>query len=1272
MLCVFSGLPHSEARAQASQPTSDLDQTLNKVFDSTNIALRVNAVATGGGGGSPANFLDADQIFNKIFDSTNTAIKINCVVGCGATGTGGGTVTSVGFSLPANFQVTGSPVTTSGTVAATWTSQSANRILASPNGAAGAPIFRSVVDADLTPSYSGVGSCSSNQWVTGLSRNGAPTCLQPAFASISGTIGSNQLPGATASALGAIQLAGDLSNTAAAPKVAGIQGIPVSSTAPTNGQVNQFNSGLNQWVPATLPSPATFQVNGTNTASQATVNLQSGTNITVANPSAGNVTVSLSGTIPASSLPAPTASTLGGVESLGAVAHQWINSIDISGVPHASQPTFADISGTLPAGDIPNPTASTLGGVESLTCGAGQFLNQILATGAPSCATPAGGSAATFQVNGTNTTNQSTLNFQSGSNITVTNPSAGNVSIALSGTVPAGMLPAATAGSPGAIQLTGDLGGNAATPKVTWLQGYALSATAPSSGQCLVYSGSSWTPGSCGGAGTGLPSSWTTNGANNAVTAQPMSGQDAVPLTLAPNVVSPTADIFDVCSTSPCSSGTKYLAVNSSGNLMFFGNTVTLGASGQSTASYIKTLGGSTSNAGPYSEGCKFDGTNCTYLYFDPTTAGQASLETGVITGGATAANVICTHGNGQCGSGGGGLTSVGLSTDRAWLTVGSSPLTSNGTITLNGTAGLTANEFLATPNGSAGTVGLRSIVAADVPTLNQNTTGSAATITGALSLANTPLTTSQDLLYANSTPALARLPISTVTSGQCLGNNSGMWGSFACSGGSGSFTAGADLSGTASSQTVSKLQGNTLTLTSPAAGQVLSVNSSGVIVNSSPGTGTRSVTSGTSDNLTGESIGSSGDNGTVVTYNLSSGSMAVGTNSTACSGTGYPGGYNATINNLGSIAVTFSPTTSLVVSASSPGGASSLTIPSGTSAKVTCQAASPNNWIAELRASSGGAGSGTVTSSGYSSGTPLAAFSTATNITPATYANVVALFSSCSGSQYLGADGNCHTASGGGGGSPGGSNTQVQFNNSSSFGGISKVTSDGTNMTVASGGTLTNNGTIDNTSGVLKNGPCGYVASQTDFLGNASSSSAQTFTTSCGLIGAATAGTIDGYHKAMRVDLGVDMLSNSTPTLQFALLACLTSNWTGSSCSSGAVTLWATPAGALLAPPGTNSQTASYGASWLIGASGTSGHYMVNLLISNGQFPRMNMSAMTAGLPSYATCGAGACTGGAWTLFYQVTWSAAAGGAAVCGSGSSLGTNCLAITSQAVTFLGY
>jgi hypothetical protein len=60
--------------------------------------------------------------------------------------------------------------------------------------------------------------------------------------------------------------------------------------------------------------------------------------------------------------------------------------------------------------------------------------------------------------------------------------------------------------------------------------------------------------------------------------------------------------------------------------------------------------------------------------------------------------------------------------------------------------------------------------------------------------------------------------------------------------------------------------------------------------------------------------------------------------------------------------------------------------------------------------------GSGTVTSSGYTSGTPLAAFSTSTNITPATSSNVIALFSgTCSSSTFLRGDGSCNTPGGGG-----------------------------------------------------------------------------------------------------------------------------------------------------------------------------------------------------------------------------------------------------------------
>jgi hypothetical protein len=54
---------------------------------------------------------------------------------------------------------------------------------------------------------------------------------------------------------------------------------------------------------------------------------------------------------------------------------------------------------------------------------------------------------------------------------------------------------------------------------------------------------------------------------------------------------------------------------------------------------------------------------------------------------------------------------------------------------TLNPYASKTANYFLAAPNGSAGAPTFRAIVAADIPTLNQNTTGSAGSVANALTI---------------------------------------------------------------------------------------------------------------------------------------------------------------------------------------------------------------------------------------------------------------------------------------------------------------------------------------------------------------------------------------------------------------------------------------------------------------------------------------------------------------------------------------------------------
>jgi hypothetical protein len=84
---------------------------------------------------------------------------------------------------------------------------------------------------------------------------------------------------------------------------------------------------------------------------------------------------------------------------------------------------------------------------------------------------------------------------------------------------------------------------------------------------------------------------------------------------------------------------------------------------------------------------------------------------------------------------------------------------------TLNPYASKTANFVLAAPNGAAGVPTFRAIVAADIPTLNQNTTGTAANVTGVVAIANggTGASTRQ-----NAMDALA----GSVTSGQYLRGN--------------------------------------------------------------------------------------------------------------------------------------------------------------------------------------------------------------------------------------------------------------------------------------------------------------------------------------------------------------------------------------------------------------------------------------------------------------------------------------------------------------------
>ena len=110
-------------------------------------------------------------------------------------GTGAGTVTSVALAAPAEFVVSGSPITSQGTLTLTKANENANLVWAGPTtGAAAQPTFRSLVGADLpNPSATTLGGIESlaavaSKWINQISTSGVPSATQPAATDLSDTI----------------------------------------------------------------------------------------------------------------------------------------------------------------------------------------------------------------------------------------------------------------------------------------------------------------------------------------------------------------------------------------------------------------------------------------------------------------------------------------------------------------------------------------------------------------------------------------------------------------------------------------------------------------------------------------------------------------------------------------------------------------------------------------------------------------------------------------------------------------------------------------------------------------------------------------------------------------------------------------------------------------------------------------------------------------------------------------------------------------------------
>jgi len=132
----------------------------------------------------------------------------------------------------------------------------------------------------------------------------------------------------------------------------------------------------------------------------------------------------------------------------------------------------------------------------------------------------------------------------------------------------------------------------------------------------------------------------------------------------------------------------------------------------------------------------------------------------------------------------GGTVTSV-AGTSPVASTGGTSPaisLSSGYGDTQNPYASKTANNILASPNGSAGVPTFRALVAADIPTLNQNTTGTAAGLSATLVVGSggtgASTFTANNVLLGNGTSAFQ--VVAPGTAGNVLTSNGATWSSTA------------------------------------------------------------------------------------------------------------------------------------------------------------------------------------------------------------------------------------------------------------------------------------------------------------------------------------------------------------------------------------------------------------------------------------------------------------------------------------------------------------
>jgi len=286
-----------------------------------------------------------------------------------------GTVQSVALSLPSIITVSGSPVTTSGTLTGTLATQPSGTVFAGPtSGANATPAFRALVTADLPAGTGTVTSVAQSVPASLLSISGSPITTAGTLAigltnAASGTFWAGPTSGAATTPAYRAIVAGDLPSTVA------------------------YTNAANSWSTAQLPNAA-----GTIDLGSTALPFR---NIILGGAATNNTKLVSATTTAQRTVTFPDADSNSVVPDTGA-ANNFLTAISAAGVISKAQPAFSNISGTAAAtqggtaqstyttGDILYASASNT--LSKLSIGS---TNQVLtvAAGIPSWAAAGGGSS---------------------------------------------------------------------------------------------------------------------------------------------------------------------------------------------------------------------------------------------------------------------------------------------------------------------------------------------------------------------------------------------------------------------------------------------------------------------------------------------------------------------------------------------------------------------------------------------------------------------------------------------------------------------------------------------------------------------------------------------------------------------------------------------------------------------------------------------------------------------------------------------------------------